>query len=279
MQPADRYAVIGHPIAHSLSPRIHGLFAQQTHQHLVYTALDIEPGQLASGLRDFFANGGCGVNVTVPHKEAVIPLCDQLAERARSAGAVNTILRDSRDRLLGDNTDGIGLVRDLTRNLRLSVAGRRVLLLGAGGAARGVLAPLLALQPLELVVANRTVERALALAHTFSAYGPVRGAGYAQLDGSGFELIINATAASLHGQVPPLPPSVLGGTCICYDMVYGHAATPFVQWARAHGASQAHMGLGMLVEQAAESFFLWRGLRPDTAGVLAVLAAESADAG
>jgi shikimate dehydrogenase len=276
MPAPDRYAVIGHPIAHSRSPQIHALFAQQTGQNIAYGALDVPPQDLAPRVREFFATGGRGLNVTVPHKEAVLALSATLSARARTAGAANTLLQDAARQLIADNTDGAGLVRDLTHNLRIAVGGRRVLLLGAGGAARGVLAPLLELKPRALVIANRGMERALALAHAFAALGPVHAAGFAQLDGECFDLIINATAASMQAQVPPLPLSVLGATTICYDLGYAGSDTRFMLWAREHGAAQAHMGLGMLVEQAAESFYLWRGVRPDTAPVLSALAAQLA---
>jgi shikimate dehydrogenase len=274
MPAPDRYAVIGHPIAHSRSPQIHALFAKQTNQDMIYAALDVAPEDLAMRVREFFATGGRGLSVTVPHKEAVIALSGRLSARARTAGAANTIVSDAAGRLIADNTDGAGLVRDLTHNLHIPVSAQRVLLLGAGGAARGVLAPLLELKPRELVIANRAVERALTLANAFASLGPVRGAGFAQLDGLRFDLIVNATSASLQAQVPPLPLSVLGATTICYDLVYAKLDTRFTQWAREHGAAQAHMGLGMLVEQAAESFYLWRGVRPDTAAVLAALPAQ-----
>jgi shikimate dehydrogenase len=276
MPAPDRYAVIGHPIAHSRSPQIHALFAQQTGQNIAYGALDVPPQDLAPRVREFFATGGRGLNVTVPHKEAVLALSAILSARARTAGAANTLLQDAAGHLIADNTDGAGLVRDLTHNLRIAVGGRRVLLLGAGGAARGVLAPLLELKPRALVIANRGMERALALAHAFAALGAVHAAGFAQLDGECFDLIINATAASMQAQVPPLPLGVLGATTICYDLGYAGSDTRFMLWAREHGAAQAHMGLGMLVEQAAESFYLWRGVRPDTAPVLSALAAQLA---
>jgi shikimate dehydrogenase len=272
MPAPDRYAVIGHPIAHSRSPQIHALFARQTRQNMIYDAIDVAPEELAPRLRDFFASGGRGLNVTVPHKQAVIASCDSLTARARIAGAANTIVRDAAGQLSADNTDGAGLVRDLTHNLRVAVGAQRVLLLGAGGAARGLLAPLLELKPRELVIANRNVERALALASAFAQLGAVRGTGFAQLDGIHFDLIVNATAASLQAEVPPLPPSVLGATTICYDLAYGSNHTRFTQWALEHGAARAYMGLGMLVEQAAESFYLWRGVWPDTAPVLSALA-------
>jgi shikimate dehydrogenase len=276
MSAPDRYAVIGHPIAHSRSPQIHKLFAQQTHQDLTYSAIDVAPDQLASQVDEFFAAGGRGLNVTVPHKETVLALSASLSARAQIAGAANTLMRDPAGRLLADNTDGVGLARDLTRNLRLSVSGQRVLLLGAGGAARGILAPLLELKPVDIVIANRHAERARTLAHAFATFGPVRGVDFDELDGLRFDLIINATAASLHSQLPPLPADMLGTTTICYDLAYADSDTRFTRWALEHGAAQAHMGLGMLVEQAAESFYLWRGVRPDTAAVMAALASQSA---
>jgi len=272
MPAPDRYAVIGHPVAHSRSPRIHSLFALQTHQNLIYSALDTPPPLLAQRVRDFFSGGGRGLNVTVPHKQTVIALTDSLTERARAAGAVNTLASDAGGALVGDNTDGVGLVRDLTLNLQITLTSRRVLLLGAGGAARGILAPLLQLEPQQIIIANRSVERAVGLAAAFATLGNVRGGGFAELDGPAFDLIVNATAASLQGEVPPLPASVLGAGTICYDLAYARGDTPFTLWARAGGAAGAHMGLGMLVEQAAESFHIWRGIRPLTAPVLAALA-------
>jgi len=269
----DRYAVIGHPIAHSRSPWIHARFAQQTGQHLVYTAIDAAPAELTLSVRGFFAQGGRGLNVTVPHKLRVLELLDDLSERARIAGAVNTIVRESDGRLRGDNTDGIGFVRDLTHNLQVPVSGKRVLLLGAGGAARGLLAPLLALKPAVLVIANRSPERARDLAAAFTTHGPVQGTDFAQLESQRFDLIVNATAASLHGELPPLPPAVLAAAAVCYDLVYAHGSTPFTRWARECGVAQCATGAGMLVEQAAESFLLWRGVRPETAAVLAALRA------
>ena len=272
MTPApDRYAVIGHPIAHSLSPWIHAQFAQQTGQSLIYSAIDVPSAELALRVREFFARGGRGLNVTVPHKQAVLQLIDTLSERASLAGAVNTIVRETGQRLRGDNTDGVGFVRDLTLNLGLAVAGQRVLLLGAGGAARGLLGPLLALAPAELRIVNRSSERARELARAFASQGPVQGSGFEELDGFDYELIINATAASLSDELPALPAGALSPTTVCYDLAYGQAPTRFVQWARDRGARRTYMGEGMLVEQAAESYLLWHGMRPDTAPVLAQL--------
>lgn len=274
MTPApDRYAVIGQPIAHSRSPWIHAQFALQTGERLSYSALEIAPAELPQCLSEFFAGGGQGLNVTVPHKQAVLPLLDELSERARTAGAVNVISRTQAGRLRGDNTDGSGFVRDLTRNLGLTVTGLRVLLLGAGGAARGLLEPLLALAPAELAIANRSAGRALQLASEFAGFGMVRGCSFDQLGSTPFELIINATAAGLEQQLPPLPLAVLQSAAFCYDLVYAGGDTPFVRWARQHGVTRCADGTGMLVEQAADSFEIWRGLRPETARVLAAMSA------
>jgi shikimate dehydrogenase len=267
----DRYAVIGHPVAHSLSPWIHAQFAQQTGQSLIYSAIDVPSSELALRAREFFAQGGRGLNVTIPHKQAVLALIDTLSERARLAGAVNTIVREADQRLRGDNTDGVGFVRDLTLNLGLAVAGQRVLLLGAGGAARGLLGPLLALAPAELHIVNRSPERSSALASAFASHGRVHGSGFEELRGFDYGLIINATAASLRDELPALPAAALSPTTVCYDLAYGGTPTRFVQWARGRGAQRSYMGEGMLVEQAAESYLLWRGMRPDTAAVLAQL--------
>jgi shikimate dehydrogenase len=273
MNSPDRYAVIGHPVSHSRSPFIHGEFAKQTGQRLSYTTIDALPEAFEATVQEFFANGGKGLNVTVPHKEAAFRLAAELTPRAQRAGAVNT-LAIGKTGLLGDNTDGAGLARDLLNNHRITIAGRRVLLLGAGGAARGVLAPLLGLRPAELTIANRTVARAQELAAAFGDLGLLRAVGYEALAGEPYDIVINATAASLAGEVPALPPGIVDARSICYDMAYGRDETPFVRWALGRGVARALDGLGMLVEQAAESFHLWRGLRPDTASVLAALAAQ-----
>jgi shikimate dehydrogenase len=263
--------VIGHPIAHSRSPQIHRLFAQQCQQYMIYSAIDVSPVELTSWVAKFFASEGRGLNVTVPHKQTLLTMPSRLNERARLAGALNTLLRDAHGQLVGDNTDGVGLVRDLTEHLGLTITAHRLLLLGAGGAARGVIAPLLELMPAQLTIANRTLERAAALASAFASLGPVRARTLSELQGAPFDLIINATAASLQGEVPALPASVLGKQTACYDMAYGDEDTAFVRWAREHGAARACMGLGMLIEQAAESFYLWRGVRPNTARVRVAL--------
>lgn len=270
----DRYAVIGHPVAHSRSPFIHAQFAAQTGQAMEYGTIDAGPAQLESVVRGFFASGGKGLNITVPHKEAVLPLASELTPRARRAQAINTLALRQDGSLLGDNTDGAGLARDLLNNQRITIAGRRLLLLGAGGAARGVLAPLLGLRPSELVIANRTLQRAEELVAMFSGLGSLGASDYAGLGTEPFDIVINATAASLAGEVPPLPPTAVNAHTICYDMAYAREETPFVRWAHERGATRAVDGLGMLVEQAAESFHLWRGVRPDTASVLSALAAQ-----
>ena len=279
MNSPDRYAVIGHPVSHSRSPFIHQRFAAQTGQSLEYTTIDATPEDFLATVRDFFSSGGKGLNVTVPHKEAALALVEELTPRAQRAGAINTLaLRKAsssvQPSLLGDNTDGAGLARDLLNNHRIMIAGRRVLLLGAGGAARGVLAPLLGLKPAELTIVNRNVLRAQELAERFRDLGHLRAVGYDALGNDAYDLVINATAASLAGELPALPPGVVNTRSICYDMAYGRDDTPFVRWAHQRGCARATMGLGMLVEQAAESFYLWRGIRPDTASVLAALTAE-----
>jgi len=276
MSAPDRYAVIGHPVRHSRSPFIHSRFAAQTHQDLVYTTIDAPPADFARVVREFFAGGGKGLNVTVPHKEAAAQLVDELTPRAHRAGAVNTIAPRPQGGLLGDNTDGAGLARDLVHNHGISIAGRRVLLLGAGGAARGVLAPLLGLAPSRLCIVNRNVQRARDLATAFSDMGSLGAISYEELarGTEPWDIVINATAASLAGEVPALPPGIVTSNSICYDLAYAREETPFVRWAHERGVARAMDGLGMLVEQAAESFYLWRGVRPDAPSVLAALAAE-----
>jgi shikimate dehydrogenase len=265
----DRYAVFGHPVAHSRSPWIHARFAELTGQSLVYEALDVPPGCFEAALAGFLAAGGKGLNVTVPHKLAAFAAAERLTPRARRAGAVNTLAVQP-EGLLGDNTDGTGLIRDLQVNLGLLLAGRRVLLVGAGGAARGALSPLLAAGPAALLIANRDAAKALALAAEFAAEGPVAGAGLGPSHGP-FDLVVNATSASLAGAVPALPDDAIGPSSFCYDMAYGPGPTAFLRWATARGAAGTADGLGMLVEQAAEAFELWRGVRPATAPVLAEL--------
>jgi len=267
----DRYAVIGNPIKHSKSPLIHHAFAEQTGEQLAYSRLLGEPGRFAKNVADFLATGGKGLNVTVPFKEDAWRLVDELSLRAESAQAVNTIIQLDDGRLRGDNTDGIGLVRDLQENQHLKLAGSRILLLGAGGASRGVLRPLLEAKSQQIVIANRTASKAIALASELAALGLVEGCGLNDLAGKRFDLIINATAAGLTDQVPDIPAGLLEKEGCCYDMMYGDKPTAFMRWGLAQGAAKAVDGLGMLVEQAAESFYLWRGIRPETAPVMKMM--------
>lgn len=269
----DRYAVIGNPIAHSKSPQIHAAFARQTGQELSYEALLAPIDSFAQTVADFRAHGGRGLNVTVPFKLEAFALADRHTPRAQAAGAVNTLAFGA-DGILGDNTDGAGLVRDLTANLNFALAGCRILLLGAGGATRGVLLPLLDSRPARLTIANRTVAKADALAALFAARAgdtALDACGFDALAGRRFDLVINATAASLADELPPLPPGLYAEGALAYDMMYARAPTRFMRAALADGAARVADGLGMLVEQAAESFTLWRGVRPDSAPVLAEL--------
>jgi shikimate dehydrogenase len=268
----DQYGLVGHPVSHSWSPFIHGLFAKSTAQSLVYRLFDIKPEDFRRDILQLFTSGVRGVNVTVPHKQAAADLVNELTPRAARAQAVNTIAFFEDTTLLGDNTDGLGLTVDLERNLKLTLADQRVLILGAGGAVRGVLGPLLERELRELVIANRTPLKAKKLAAEFADLGAVSGSGYAGLAVEPFDLIINATSAGLRGEMPVLPDGLVGDQTVCYDMAYGRGQTPFTAWATAQGAALACKGWGMLVEQAAESFLLWRGIRPHTQPVLEALA-------
>ena len=272
----DRYAVFGNPIAHSKSPRIHALFARQTQQDMSYEALLAPVDGFAAAIQAFAATGGCGANVTVPFKEEAFRLATRLTERAAAAGAVNTLAFAAHGgEIVGDNTDGAGLGRDLKANLGCDVSGRRVLLLGAGGAARGVILPLLREGPAELFIANRTAEKAARLAMEFAqraADGAPKpeGGGFEELSGRRFDLVINATSAGLAAAELPLPVGVFAPGCVAYEMLYGRD-TPFMAQARRLGAARVADGLGMLVEQAAEAFFVWRQVRPTTGPVLLAL--------
>lgn len=270
----DHYAVFGDPIKHSKSPRIHSLFAQQTQQDLDYVAQQVPAEIFVTVANDFFANGGKGLNCTVPLKELAWQYADQLTERARLAKAVNTLAKQADGSILGDNTDGIGLVNDLISNHQIQLAGKRILILGAGGATRGIILPLLDCQPAQISIANRTVSKADALVADFAAQGRLTALGFEALAGQQFDLVLNATSASLSDQLPPLPADLLAANACCYDLAYGNLPTTFVKWALAHGAAQSLDGLGMLVEQAAEAFFIWRGVRPATTDVIALLDAE-----
>lgn len=259
----DFYAVVGNPIAHSKSPKIHFQFSQQTGQDMLYTAELIELGQFDEKVRAFFAEKGSGINVTVPFKEDAFRFADKHTERALRAGAVNTLKKLEDGTILADNTDGVGLVRDLMVNHGIELKNQRILIVGAGGAVRGVLQPLLEQGPAEIVIANRTVSKAEQLAADFSELGNLSACGFAEVQGS-FSIIINGTSASLSGELPPLPSSIFQENSITYDMMYGSGLTVFNQWAQDHGVQKTIDGLGMLVEQAAEAFVLWRGERPDT---------------
>jgi shikimate dehydrogenase len=269
----DQYAVVGNPVAHSKSPQIHAEFARQTGQDLSYERLLAPKDGFIATVEAFRARGGRGVNVTLPFKGEACSYATVLSERARAAQAVNTLKLDG-NAIFGDNTDGAGLVNDLARNLGRTIHAQRVLLLGAGGAARGVIGPLLEGQPAQLVLANRTLGKARRLAQDFGC--ALETSTYGALERRQFDLVINATSASLAGALPPLPRGTFAQGALAYDMMYGTGETPFLAFARTEGAMTFADGIGMLVEQAAESFFVWRGVRPDTAPVLKLLRQETA---
>ena len=269
----DVYAVIGNPIAHSKSPRIHAEFARQTGEDLRYEAVLARRDGFAEAVVEFRAAGGKGLNVTVPFKLDAFALATERTERAVQAQAVNTLKFDGAS-ALGDNTDGAGLVADLTGRLDFALDGKRVLIMGAGGAARGVILPLLRERPASIAIANRTVEKARALQRQFEPFGTVTSGGYAELSGRSFDLVVNATSAALAGELPPLPPGIFAPGALAYDMIYGPDHSRFEAHARKDGAARIADGLGMLVAQAAESFLLWRGVRPDTAPVIDLLRGE-----
>jgi len=271
---SDRYGVIGHPISHSRSPLIHGEFAKATRQDIVYERFDIEPAELVTRVQTLFRQGVRGLNVTVPHKESVIALAQELTERAKLAGAVNTLIALPDGRLRGDNTDGAGLIADL-RYLDIDIVNRSVLILGAGGATRGIVGPLLAQHPSTLVIANRNLARAEELV---AAFHGAKIAGSTRLSASPidalygpFDIVIHATSLGLQNATPTVDPNIIGTHTDAYDLGYGDKGTPFIRWAQQHGAARAHDGIGMLVEQAAEAFWLWRGVRPGTAEVRRLL--------
>ena len=268
----DQYGVAGHPIAHSWSPFIHGMFAKASAQNLVYRLFDISPDNFRRDALALFAGGLKGLNVTLPHKQAAAELVNELTPRAERARAVNTIAFFKDTSLLGDNTDGLGLTADLEKNLGLALADKRVLILGAGGAVRGVLGPLMERDLRAVVIANRTPERARKLAQEFADMGEISGCGFSEVSGPPYDLIINATSVSLQGEMPQMPVGIVGEQSVCYDMAYGRGHTPFTLWAKSLHAARTTKGWGMLVEQAAESFLLWRGIRPDTEPVRQALA-------
>jgi shikimate dehydrogenase len=264
----DRYGVMGYPVSHSRSPVIHRLFALQTKQELQYELLQVSPGKLEKAVLQFGRTGGKGLNITAPHKSEVARLVGDMSERASNAGAVNTLVfRDNE--IYGDNTDGIGLMRDLQDNLDLQLKDMNILILGAGGATRGIVSPLLEAKPQALIIANRGLTRARALADHFSVNGPVTACRFKDVRSQpAYDLVINATSASPTGDTPPYPEEAISPQTICYDLSYGLTRTPFSDWAKERGATRSVTGWGMLVEQAAESFFIWRGIRPDTTAVL-----------
>ena len=266
----DQYAVFGNPIGHSKSPIIHSAFARQTGQDMTYKSILAPLDGFDDAVEAFIAAGGRGANVTVPFKQEAFQLVTRLTPRAELAGAANTLIFEG-DEIIGDNTDGVGLLRDITINLGYPVAGKRVLLLGAGGASRGVVGPLLEAGITSLTIANRTVPRAKLVAERFAPLGPVTGCGYDELAGQSFDIVINATSASLSGSMPALPVGIFAPGSLAYKMMYGLGDTPFRIFAREQGAAIISEGLGMLVEQAAESFFVWRGVRPEVRPVMELL--------
>jgi shikimate dehydrogenase len=271
MRRMDRYAVVGNPVAHSKSPQIHEAFARATGQAMTYERLLAPIGGFAAVAEQFARDGGKGLNVTVPFKLDALAIAHSASERAQAAGACNTLKRDG-DRWYADNTDGAGIVRDLTVNRGVSLAGRDVLVLGAGGAARGILLPMFGQDVRSLVVSNRTAEKADALVAQFARRGPLAAMAPDRLGGHTFDVVINATSAGLKGDAAwPWPAGLFRPEAFAYDMIYADAPTPFLRWAQGQGVTRCCDGLGMLVEQAAESFFLWRGVRPDTAPVLELL--------
>jgi shikimate dehydrogenase len=267
----DRYAVFGFPIKHSKSPQIQQLFAEQTKQALRYTAHEVPADEFKESVDLFFSRGGKGLNCTLPLKELAWAYADKKTGRAEVSKAVNTLAMQKDGTILGDNTDGCGLIADLTINYGVSLRNSRILILGAGGATRGIIAPIFECSPSRLTIVNRTADKAKDLAEGFRNLGSIEGCGYAEIQGQQFDLIINATSTSLYDELPPLTDDLLAESGICYDLAYGRKPTSFVRWGASHKAKKSLDGLGMLVEQAAESFFLWRGVRPKTKPVIELL--------
>ena len=270
----DRYAVMGDPVSHSRSPAIHKAFARQTGEDLDYEAIPVSAGRFQEALEAFREKGGRGLNITLPFKEEAFRLAHEVTDRGRRAGAVNTLWFDATGGIHGDNTDGLGLVRDLVSNLGCELEGKRLLIVGAGGATRGIIGPLLERYPERIVIANRTESRARDVADVFKDSGPVAGCGLDEVAGNRFDLVINATSASIAGKVPALPGAIFGADGWGYDLMYGREPTAFMKWAERNGAAHVADGLGMLVEQASESFRIWRGVRPDTRPVIRMLRTE-----
>lgn len=267
----DRYAVFGNPIAHSKSPLLHKAFADETRQELIYTAELVDVEEFSTTTSRFFSDGGKGLNITVPFKGDAFSYAKKLTPRAQRAGAVNTLFLDDEHNIVGDNTDGVGLVNDITKNQQWLIKGKKLLIVGAGGAVRGVLEPLIQQQPESITIVNRTPEKATALAKEFADIFPIQSCSFSDLDKYSFDVIINGTSASLSGELPPLPASIITSNTCCYDMMYSKALTPFLNWAKQKGAEKLSDGLGMLVCQGAESFYIWRQLHPDTRSVIAQL--------
>lgn len=266
----DQYAVFGNPINHSKSPAIHRQFAEQTGQDMHYSKQLIAEGEFKKAAQDFFAHGGKGLNITVPFKLDAFSFAQQLTPRAQRAGAVNTLALQADGIILGDNTDGIGMVHDM-HNLDWRLRDKRILILGAGGAVRGVLQPLLEEQPAQVVIANRTFSKAEELAAQFHDLGDLQARTFEQLNGEQFDIVVNGTSASLNGELPPLPENLLAANASCYDMMYGAEPTVFMRWAQEHGAAKIADGLGMLIGQAAEAFYVWRHIRPEVVPVITAL--------
>ena len=272
----SKYAVLGNPVSHSKSPLIHSMFAQQTDQMMSYVAILLEENEFEGFVRNFFAGGGAGLNVTVPFKGNAFALAASCSPRAELAQAVNTLFLDDNGRICGDNTDGVGLVSDLKLINKVAISGQRVLILGAGGAVRGIMAALVYEQAAVITIVNRDVSKAELLAEEMQSMAPIAAMSYAMLqedanNGRSYDLIINGTSSSLKGEMPKLDAKVIAPGCCCYDLMYSATDTLFLQWAKQEGARKSIDGLGMLVEQAAEAFALWRGVRPNTASVMAQL--------
>lgn len=265
----DQYAVIGNPIEHSKSPDIHLLFADQTGEHLNYKKMLAEEDKFSQVVTEFFTNGGKGLNVTVPFKNDACEFVDELTEYAKNAGAVNTIYKNESGKFIGANTDGIGLLRDLKKSLRVQIINKKILIVGAGGATQGIVEPLLHEQPSELLIANRTASKAEAIAEQFKEFGPnvsnIKACALNEIPKQPYDLVLHATSAGLQGNNVELPVEIIGSNTCCYDLLYSDQDTPFMQWAKSYHAEKVVDGFGMLLEQAAEAFYIWRGIRPDTA--------------
>lgn len=270
----DPYAVFGNPIEHSKSPEIHQFFAQQTGQDMTYNKQLVALDGFNDAVAAFKADGGKGLNITVPFKLQAYELADSLSQRARQAGAVNTLIMQEDGTVAGDNTDGIGMVSDIVDNHGWPMAGKTIVVLGAGGAVRGVLGPMLAQQPARIIIANRTVEKAQQLATAFAKIGPIEAMGFDEIPEQAVDMVINGTSASLSGDLPPVSAAIIGSDTACYDMMYGNQRTAFLAWAEELGATRLADGLGMLVGQAAEAFTLWRGKRPEVGDLITQLRAK-----